>query len=374
MNANSVAIGYAAGKGTLASVPQGQNSIAIGAGAGAGFGSAGVPANSLTLSSMRTSTTASNLLTYNTTTKEVSNVAAINIDPINNKFAIGNNTGVNAGNGTFASGIDTGKDSGVNCYSSGISSGNNTGANQTSIGIAAGNNAVQSVCIGLNAGNGTFNATCIGNSAGSVGLGTNSVAIGTNASPTNGSANSICIVGDGTTLNPPNNGLFISPIRSAASATNQLTYNTTTKEIQYAPSTGSLTYAQATFTNLSINNGIGSLTFTSGAESLFIPTAGTWQVSGWYRLASSVAGGGLQLNGSSFYMATQSGDPYEYGQLSSHFYEIFTSVNTSLTFTHNISYTMTTAIPLVLTGRITTGGFNFAALNGQGEFYAIKLA
>ena len=374
MNANSVAIGYAAGKGTLASVPQGQNSIAIGAGAGAGFGSAGVPANSLTLSSMRTSTTASNLLTYNTTTKEVSNVAALNIDPTNNRFAIGSgNTGLNAGNGTFASGIDTGKVAGANCYASGISSGNNTGGNQTSIGIAAGNNSLQSVCIGLNAGNGTFNATCIGNSAGSVGLGDNSVAIGTNASPTNGAANSICIVGDGTTINPPNNGLFISPIRSAASATNQLTYNTTTKEIQYAPS-GSLTYAQATFTNLSINNGIGNLTFTSGAESLFIPTAGTWQVSGWYRLASSVSGSGLQLNGSSFYMATQSGDAYQYGQLSSHFYNQSTSANTSLTFTHTISYTMTTAISLVLTGRITTGGFNFAALNGQGEFYAVKLA
>jgi len=71
MNANSVAIGYAAGKGTLASVPQGQNSIAIGPAAGAGFGSAGVPANSFVVSSMRSAASATNQLTYNTTTKEI---------------------------------------------------------------------------------------------------------------------------------------------------------------------------------------------------------------------------------------------------------------------------------------------------------------
>lgn len=270
--------------------------------------------------------------------------------------------GLNAG----ASGIGTGGGGqGADCIAIGAGSGAGNGNNpQISGAVAIGSGAggfgmnANSVAIGYAAGKGTL---------ASVPQGQNSIAIGPAAGAGFGSAG------------VPANSFVVSSMRSAASATNQLTYNTTTKEIQYAPSAGSaavITYAQATFTNQAINNGAGSQTFTSGAEALFIPTAGTWQVSGWYRLASSVAGIGLQLNGSSFYMATQSGDPYEYGQLSSHFYEIFTSTNTSLTFTHNISYTMTTAIPLVLSGRITTGGFNPAVgtLNGQGEFYAIKLA
>ena len=233
-NAFAVAIGANSGMGTSNTVSQGSNSICLGNYSGLGYGTGGVPANSLTISSMRTSTTASNLLTYNTTTKEVSNIAGLTINA--NTFAIGNNTGVNAGVNTFASGFNTGNDTAYNSYASGINSGNNTTGNQTSIGIASGNNSGQSVCIGLNAGGGTYNAVCIGNSAGSVGLGFNSVAIGTNASPTNGSADSICIVGDATTVNPPNSGLFISPIRGVALGlgVGVMKYDPVSKEVVYS--------------------------------------------------------------------------------------------------------------------------------------------
>ena len=183
---------------------------------------------------MRTSTTASNLLTYNTTTKEVSNIAGLTINA--NQFAIGNNTGVGAGVNTFAAGFNSGNNAGSNSYALGINTGNNTGVNQTSIGEAAGNNSEQSVCIGVNTGIGTFNATCIGNGAGSVGLGFNSVAIGTNASSTGGAADSICIVGDATTVNPPNSGLFISPIRGVALGLGigVMKYDPVSKEVVYS--------------------------------------------------------------------------------------------------------------------------------------------
>ena len=103
--------------------------------------------------------------------------------------------------------------------------------NNVILGNGAGGFATQSICIGINAGSNCFNATCIGNSAGG-NIGTNSVAIGTNASATNGSANSICIVGDGVALNPTTPGLFISPIRNGTT-TETLYYDTTNKEIFY---------------------------------------------------------------------------------------------------------------------------------------------
>jgi len=103
--------------------------------------------------------------------------------------------------------------------------------NNVILGNGAGASATQSICIGVNAGSNCFNATCIGNSAGG-NIGTNAVAIGTNASATNGSANSICIVGDGVALNPTTPGLFISPIRNGTT-TEALYYDTTNKEIFY---------------------------------------------------------------------------------------------------------------------------------------------
>ena len=369
MNSNAISIGTNSGRGTLSTVPQGSNSICIGLNAGLGYGSGGVPSNSLTVSAIRTSTTASNFLTYNTTTEEVSNIASINITPTT--FAIGNNTGVGAGNNTFAAGFNTGNNAGVNSYALGINSGNNTGGNQTSIGEACGNNAEQSVCIGLNAGNGTFNATCIGLSAGSVGLGANSVAIGTNASPTNGSADSICIVGNGITVNPPNEGLFIAPIRSAVSATNQLTYNTTTKEIQYAPSGGSggLTYVSTTFSSVPLSWGFGGSTFTGGG---LVLSAGTWAITGFYSIVSGSAAGGQVMNGSSFYF---SNGVFQYGSLSTDLYTTETTINTSLTKTHNISYIVTIPSTQTMIGETTVGGYSGGlGINGSGAFYAIKLA
>jgi len=132
--------------------------------------------------------------------------------------------------GTIADVLSTGNDAGglniINVANISFPS------NKVSLGSGAGTFANQSVCIGLNAGTDCFNAICIGNSAGSVGLGNNSVAIGTNASPTNGAANSICIVGDGLTLNPTTSGLFISPIRNGTT-TEALYYDTATNEITY---------------------------------------------------------------------------------------------------------------------------------------------
>ena len=70
-NGSSISIGTNAGKGTVAGTHQGTNSICIGNSAGFGWGAGGVPANSLTVSSIQEDDTNQSSLHYNTTTQEI---------------------------------------------------------------------------------------------------------------------------------------------------------------------------------------------------------------------------------------------------------------------------------------------------------------
>jgi hypothetical protein len=107
-----------------------------------------------------------------------------------------------------------------------ISLGRNAGS------IAQSTNAI---AIGLDAGYQTQgeNAVAIGQNVGKNTQGQNAIAIGQNAGETGQSANSIILNASSTSLNAPNTGLFINPIRGPFATSNVLSYNLTTHEIVY---------------------------------------------------------------------------------------------------------------------------------------------
>jgi hypothetical protein len=113
----------------------------------------------------------------------------------------------------------------------------NQGQESVAIGSGAGNSNqdIQSVAIGNNAG--TFDqgqrAVAIGSLAGSNTQGDYAVAIGNFAGGTNQPANSIVINASGVALNGSAAGFFVDPIRSTATATGPLMYNSSTKELFY---------------------------------------------------------------------------------------------------------------------------------------------
>jgi len=134
----------------------------------------------------------------------------------------------------------------------------------------------------------------------------------------------------------------------------------------------SITYVTATFPSSTINNVLGTTTYVSGT--LVLPSAGTWAISGFYRLESGSSSSTVQsLNGSSFYI---SNGTFQYDFDSSQFFLQQTNAATSLTFTHSINYVVTIPSSVTLVGEVTTGGFSTVGniMNGRGEFYAIKLA
>lgn len=148
-----------------------------------------------------------------------------------NAVAIGRNAGNSAQGG--------------NAVAIGRNSGNiNQGANAVSVGRNAGNisQGVEAVAIGHSAGNteqGPY-SVAIGTYAGNNFQGPYSVAIGSYAGYPTVANNAIVINGDNTSLDAPNSGLYISPIRNDNSnVTNTVYYNTTTKELTYSIIAGS---------------------------------------------------------------------------------------------------------------------------------------
>jgi hypothetical protein len=133
----------------------------------------------------------------------------------------------------------------------------------------------------------------------------------------------------------------------------------------------SITYVTATFPSSSINNGLGTPTYVSGT--LVLPSAGTWAISGFYRLQSGSSSTGQILNGSSFLISNGS---LQYDFDSSQSFLQQTTAETSLTFTHSINYVVTIPSSVTLVGEVKTGGFSTIGniMYGEGEFYAIKLA
>ena len=132
-----------------------------------------------------------------------------------------------------------------NAVAIGRNSGNiNQGANAVSVGRNSGNisQGVEAVAIGHSAGNTEQGAysVAIGTYAGNNFQGPYSVAIGSYAGYPTVANNAIVINGDNTSLDAPDSGLYISPIRSDNSnVTNTVYYNTITKELTYSIIAGS---------------------------------------------------------------------------------------------------------------------------------------
>ena len=115
----------------------------------------------------------------------------------------------------------------------------NQGTRSVGVGFNSGNSnqGAYSVAIGTDAGattQGTF-TVAIGSQAGQSNQGNNAVAIGRLAGTNNQSANSIVINASGVVLNGSAAGFYVDPIRSTASASAPLMYNSTTKELFYNP-------------------------------------------------------------------------------------------------------------------------------------------
>ena len=187
-------------------------------------------------------------------------------------IAIGQSAGLST-QGAFAVAIGEGTGSlsqGAGATAVGVESGqSNQGIDATAVGKYAGKfgQGRNAIGVGLSAGfnNQGCNAIAIGNSAGSNAQGNHAIAIGPNAGVTSQAANSIILNASSTTLNAPNTGFFVNPVRydgSASLGTNMI-YNPTTKEVQYSDilSTttvragtivaGTLTYSQSAVETLS---------------------------------------------------------------------------------------------------------------------------
>jgi hypothetical protein len=188
--------------------------------------------------------------------------------------AVGYNAGrLSQGNLAIAVGFDSGVDSQGQAA---IAIGNNSGRkNQKefsiSIGYYAGNTSQgnNSVSIGYGAGyeNQKPNAVSIGKNAGFNLQGLNAIAIGENAGYNAQANNSIIINATGSELNLTTaNALVVAPVRNdTGNITNSMYYNTTTKEVTYAPSYGN---AQVSTYLPSYSGNIASVT-VSGQMAVF---------------------------------------------------------------------------------------------------------
>ena len=209
-------------------------------------------------------TPANGLLIYNTTDGKLNfyNSGWYSI-PLSESGAPGINLGIGAGkvsqfNTAIAIGSNAGYSyQGTNAISLGNETGNtNQGAYSTAIGYSAGNINQNSyaTAIGYNAGmlnqdlfsvaiglaaaeyNQGSESVAIGKYAGFNTLGYRSVAIGAYAGYGNQSANSIALNASGNQLSPQTSGFFVAPIRSSASGSPNLIYNTITSELMYSAS------------------------------------------------------------------------------------------------------------------------------------------
>ena len=152
------------------------------------------------------------------------NVSATTLRTAETKIALGANAGLtNQDSLAVAIGNSAGR---TNQSGRTVAIGNTAG--NTSQGFAA-------VAIGSDAGNtsqGAY-AVAVGQFAGTVNQGTNSIAIGYNAGLSGTFASSIILNASGSALNSAAAGFYVNPIRSTATATGPLMYNSSTKELFY---------------------------------------------------------------------------------------------------------------------------------------------
>jgi hypothetical protein len=208
-----------------------------------------------------------NVLYYNTTTKEItyapptgggsssgiangtSNISIATVD--------GSITGYVAGNIALTLGSTS------NAVAIGVNSGTGGATQSVSVGYGSGqtNQGINTVAVGTNAGGDSQSArsVAIGTNAGALSQGADSVAIGGFAGESSQATNSIVINATGSVLNNTTaNSLVVAPIRNdVANVAQSLYYNTTTKEVTYAPTSG------GSSGNLTVVNGSIILNSTS---------------------------------------------------------------------------------------------------------------
>jgi hypothetical protein len=133
------------------------------------------------------------------------------------------------------------------------------GASAVAIGLLAGFNGQLSsaVAIGNQAGAGAQgqNAVAIGGSAGFSSQGQNAVAIGTSAGASSQPANTIILNATGTPVNGvalQTSSFYVAPIRNATGANGVVQYDSTTREVSYSSTLGSVsgTFTGNIFTSL----------------------------------------------------------------------------------------------------------------------------
>jgi hypothetical protein len=146
---------------------------------------------------------------------------------------------------------------------------NSQGTSSVAIGdgSAYNNQGTTAISIGKNAGylNQGNNAIAIGNAAGNTSQGANSIAIGQNAGQNSQPANTIILNATGSELDgvaSQTNSFYVAPIRTDATPSNILYYNTTTKEVTY----GSVASPS------SLVNGSYTLSLASNGD-LLVPTS-----------------------------------------------------------------------------------------------------
>jgi hypothetical protein len=275
-NIDTISIGNSAGGNNN------QQAYAIAIGSEAGFTNQG--ANSIGIG------------TYAGFLNQGSNSVAIGRDAGNdnqggNAIAIGRFAGnIQQGGNSIAIGRSAGNvTQGGNAIAIGRSAGNITqGGEAVALGTTAGNaqQGNAAVAIGWQAGEYDQKpfAVAIGAFAGNTNQGANSIAIGSYAGYPTVANNAIVINGSSVSLNAPESGLYISPIRNDNSnVTNTVYYNTTTKELTYSVIAGS------DYGNANVANYLP--TFSGNLTSLNTITA-TGNIAGNYFI-----GNGSQLTG-----------------------------------------------------------------------------
>jgi hypothetical protein len=328
---NSVAIGY-----SVAGTSQGTGAVAIGSGT-AGV-SQGVKAVAIGFDAAY-SNQASNAVAIGNTAGfqgQLADAIAIGAFAANSNQSL-RAVAIGAGAGASSQGADSvaigtacaNVSQGANAIAMGNSAGqSNQGVNAVAIGQNAGSNlqGTQSVAVGNFAGyasqgnNATAvgyvagfasqgaRSTAVGSEAGAFNLGSNSVAIGYAAAYTGGSFSNVVVVNaTGGVLNPAQaNSCYIAPIAQTTDAagyqTSMLRWNSTTKEVSYAPQVGSLQVIATSATAINLLPTAYGKTFvlTGTTTQNFTTTSLTANDVGWFCVVhngNATNGGDINLTG-----------------------------------------------------------------------------
>lgn len=270
-----------------------------------------------------------------------------------NAIAIGRSAGnIDQGGNAIAIGRVAGNhNQGGNAVALGRSAGNiDQGVESIAIGHFAGNNiqGANAIAIGLSAGaNGQSDyAVAIGAYAGNNNQGSNSVAIGSFAGFPVTANNAIVINGGTTSLNAPESGLYIAPIRNDDSnVTNTIYYNTTTKELTYSTTAGS-DYGNA--------NVAAYLPIYSGNMLTLSTVAASGNITGNYLLGNGRFLTGITTSSSNILSGNSSINIPSPGS------------NIAVTVSNTVSATFFTS-GMSLPGNVTTGNLNANYLFGNGS-------